>query len=1323
MTDSGFNPLRNSSRWGFTRVLLALFLLLSTVTLIWAAVIAIEGMRLPFPGLFTEPTLVVNNLGSMGWSGYQASLRLPEQLIAIDGQPLDHPTALMDALRTRRVGETVIFTACHARTGVVRQVPVLLTAFPASARRDFFVIPYMLGVFYLLSGAWILWRRGYEEAGQAFTVLCISITLITGLFFDVYTTHRLFFLWVAAIPLAGSAAIHLGLVFPRPATLLRRFPALRLLIYLPALALAVVGWLTTADMAHPTAYFTPWRWGRVWAGIGVLTLIGFMAYYRLFSSSPIFRAQTYIILLGTLFSFFPLLVWIPSAFRPGATFQPSLILPSFIFFPLAIAYAIYYPRALNIEWVVRNAVIYLLMTLVVVIAFSLSLELVGRWLHIAYLPLEPLVLSLLVLAIIAGAFPLRELLSRAVDRLILGRRVSPEQVLRRFNSEVATARSVDDVAATVARVLHQALAPRFVALYLADPRSGMYAPRVFGKHSPPLPTFRPEGPLARWMAGDSRPVYLSVDDVLPAGFEEEEDRLAALGPALFTPLPDWGWLAVGPTRLERFRVRDLWFLEMLAPQITAALDRVRLIADMKQRVQELEVVGAIAQSVGFSVQLDDLMELIYTQTNRVLDAKNFYIALYDPHTRTLRFAFYVENGERQYIDNVWPDTEGLTGLIVRTGHPVVTDDYLAECERRGVQPGGKFGKAWMGMPLISQDRVLGVMSVSSFDPDVTYTAEQVRVFQVIADQAAAILDKVQLYQETEKWARRLEGLNEVGNLLASTLDLNTLLHLAVQKAVEMLQAEAGSLLLMDEDTGDLVFQVAIGASGLEGMRLPAGVGIAGRAVRENRPIRVDDVRRNGRWYPEVDRQSQFTTRSLLCVPMAARGTVIGVLEVLNRRDGHPFDDEDERVLTALAAQAAVAIQNARLFAMTDQALAARVEELSMMQRIDRELNATLDYRQTLETTLEWAIQRTGADAGLIAILEKTDAQEGLRLLAYRGYPPDVVEPYRETLWPLNRGIVGRVARTGQPELTVDVRGDPDYVAVAEGMVAQITVPILREGRIIGIIVLESARPGLFNPDELDFVVRLADHAAIAMENARLFAAVEAANRAKTEFISFVSHELKQPMTSIKGYTDLLVKGLAGELNDMQRSFLEVVRSNVNRMDTMVQELLDISRIESGRLRLEIGPVALREVIEEAVRVIRQEIEARRQTLEVKIVEPLPPVVADRNRVLQILTNLLSNAYKYTPEEGQIRVVAWQENGSVYCSVSDTGIGITPEEQERLFTKFFRSQNPVVRNVPGTGLGLAITKSLVELQGGRIWAESEPGKGSTFTFTLPTMSEA
>jgi signal transduction histidine kinase len=426
------------------------------------------------------------------------------------------------------------------------------------------------------------------------------------------------------------------------------------------------------------------------------------------------------------------------------------------------------------------------------------------------------------------------------------------------------------------------------------------------------------------------------------------------------------------------------------------------------------------------------------------------------------------------------------------------------------------------------------------------------------------------------------------------------------------------------------------------------------------------------------------------------------------------------LLTDFAAQGAIAVENARLFTMTDQALAARVEELSMMQRLDRELNTTLDYRRVMEITLDWALQTTGADKGLVAVVVETDdGQTGLRFLANRGYPQDQIRAYEEGLWSLDKGLIGRAVQTGRPELVERVMESPDYVAIVSGMVAQIAVPIRREERIISVIALESSQEGKLSQEGLDFVARLADHAAIAIENARLFGAVQAANMAKTEFVSFVSHELKQPMTSIKGYTDLLMKGTAGSITESQRTFLEVVRSSVTRMDMLVQDLLDISRIEAGRLKLEIGRVPLAEVLEESARGLRREVELKKQTLDVEVRGDLPPVLADRNRLVQILANLLSNANKYTPEGGRIRLIAEPtDDHFVRCSVVDDGIGMTKEEQGRLFTKYFRSQNPLVRSAPGTGLGLVITKGLVEMQKGEIWVQSEPGKGSTFAFTIP-----
>jgi signal transduction histidine kinase len=672
---------------------------------------------------------------------------------------------------------------------------------------------------------------------------------------------------------------------------------------------------------------------------------------------------------------------------------------------------------------------------------------------------------------------------------------------------------------------------------------------------------------------------------------------------------------------------------------------------------------------------------------------------------------------------------GLTGEIIRTGRPIVTRDYTRECLEYGLPTGGRPGRAWMGVPLNAGNQVVGVMNVSSFDPSVIYTEEHLKMFSAIADQAAAILDKARLYKAMEERARQLTVLNEVGSAITSTLDLETVLNLIMEKAVELLQAEAGSLVMVDEDTEELVFEVTAGpgSADLAGVRLPPGTGVVGMVMKEGEPIIIKDAQNDDRWYQDLD--SEFITRSLIAVPLISRGRVSGVIELLNRRDFVPFDEDDERLLTAFASDAAIAIENAQLFTHTDQALATRVEELSTMQEIDRELNASLDYRRVMDITLDRAVRGSGADVGLLAsVIEQEDGTRGLRFLTNRGYPEDVIAEYgsEDELWPVGKGVIGRVVRTGEPALVIDVQNDPDYVAIVDGMVVELAVPIRVEDRIIGVIALECSQSDRVE-ESTGFIMRLADHAAIAIENARLFEQVRRANDAKTEFVSFVSHELKQPMTAMKGYTDLLIKGVAGELSTGQLGLLETVRSNVDRMNLLVSELLDISRIESGRIRLELDDVSIKEMVDEALRGIRGQLENKAQALEVDVASDLPSVRGDRTRLVQVLTNLVSNAHKYTPEGGRITVrVQPRSNGhgveeqgdAVVCSVTDNGIGMSPEDQERLFTKYFRADHPGVHSESGTGLGLVITKSLVELHGGEIWVESELGKGSTFSFTIP-----
>lgn len=232
----------------------------------------------------------------------------------------------------------------------------------------------------------------------------------------------------------------------------------------------------------------------------------------------------------------------------------------------------------------------------------------------------------------------------------------------------------------------------------------------------------------------------------------------------------------------------------------------------------------------------------------------------------------------------------------------------------------------------------------------------------------------------------------------------------------------------------------------------------------------------------------------------------------------------------------------------------------------------------------------------------------------------------------------------------------------------------------------------------------------------------AANKSKSEFVSIVSHELKLPMTSIKGYSDLMLSGATGELNENQTNFLTTIRNNVNRMATLVSDLADISRIETGNLRLEPRSVPVWDVIDEVVTLTRTQVEQKKQTVSLNIPEGLPTAWCDRNRLAQVLTNLISNANKYTPEGGVVNVYAAQVDGMIEIKVQDNGLGMTPEDQEKLFSKFFRSADDKVREAPGTGLGLSITKNLVEMQGGKIWFESEYRKGTTFYFTTPVASQ-
>jgi signal transduction histidine kinase len=726
--------------------------------------------------------------------------------------------------------------------------------------------------------------------------------------------------------------------------------------------------------------------------------------------------------------------------------------------------------------------------------------------------------------------------------------------------------------------------------------------------------------------------------------------------------------------------------------------------------------------VNITLTFDDVLELIYAQTAQIIPASDFHITLYNKATDYFYYGFCVENRDRIEAkeNKPLPHNSGLAQDIILKGRPLITQDYARECQARNVLTGEQGVFAWMGVPLNAGAETIGALNIASRDAIVNYTRGQLELLQNIADHTAGAIVKSRLLQETERRARQLSTLNEITRQLTSTLESEPLLNNILDNAVSILNCEAGSLFLVDEQTDELIFKVTVGppaSASLLGQRLPPGSGIVGRAVQTRAPVIDNDAQHSGARHVETDEQTGFVSRALLAVPLQVKDRVLGVIEVINRRDRLPFGNDDQNLLTAFAGQAAVAIENARLYTLTDQELAARVEELSVMQRIDRELNASLEMGRAMRITLEWAMRQSRSQAGLIGML--TD--NNLRIMAHQGYG-DHLAGYAETPMPLDLPVLREAVASGQPQRQIlDPAMGGSLLPEARD---QIVIPIRREAQVIGLLMLESVTS---TEEDVSFLNRLSDHAAIAIANAQLYAEVQSANEAKSEFVSFVAHELKNPMTSIKGYTELLAGGKVGTINDMQSNFLHTIRSNVERMSTLVSDLNDNSKIEAGRLRLDFRATELPEIVDDVIRSTRRQIEDRKQTVEVSLPAQLPAVWADRTRVGQVLTNLVSNAHKYTPEEGQILVGGemtnnqWDPEGAarvVHLWVRDTGIGISAEDQSKIFQKFFRSDDQKAREAPGTGLGLNITKSLVEMQGGRIWFESEFRKGTTFHFTIP-----
>jgi signal transduction histidine kinase len=568
------------------------------------------------------------------------------------------------------------------------------------------------------------------------------------------------------------------------------------------------------------------------------------------------------------------------------------------------------------------------------------------------------------------------------------------------------------------------------------------------------------------------------------------------------------------------------------------------------------------------------------------------------------------------------------------------------------------------------------------------------------DKLADLLERVEADHKQRRQAARFEALYNVTRLLGTSLDLNTVLDQVMDAILQLTGAERGLIVLRDDD-GTLRVTTArnFDQQPLTDDKRSFSNTIVNQVVDRGEPVVTTNAVEDPRFEGQASIVSQGVRR-IMATPLRARGRILGVVYVDNRAVAGLFEDDDLAALDAFAGQAAMAIDNARLFRATDQQLQQRLDELTQLRRIDMQLSETLDAKKAMQITLEWACRLSGAHTGYVGLVEHDPPR--VRTMHSYGMAPGQTQPIQlHVVYPATL----EVASNGKTAVVPGRRS---------GAVTSLIVPVRRENKVIAVVVLN--RTGSFSESEQDLVERVVARAAVAIENARLYAEVQAADFAKSEFVGVVAHDLKVPMASILGYAELTL--LDDDLNPRQIDFQQRIRDIVLRMEVLVSDLADISRLESGHFYMDVTRVPVEDIVQAVKDSMYTQLTARGHQFEQEIGADLPELEIDYYRLLQVLTNLMSNAIKYTPDGGRITLRVRRANHGVMFSIQDNGIGLTPDGLMMLGTKFWRADDDFTRSQPGTGLGFAITRSLVQQMGGKIRVESEPGKGSTFSFYIP-----